>query len=73
MTGNCIFLLAIHLTSASDLWNTRLCSATSTPVTSPVPAEQFEAWDHASGQVVAGLLRRRLAEEKLFIEGEVAA
>jgi len=36
-------------------------------------AAQFELWDHASGQVVAGLLRRRLAEEKLFVEGEVAA
>lgn len=29
-------------------------------------AEQFQLWDHASGQVVAGLLRRRLAEEKEF-------
>jgi lysozyme len=31
-------------------------------------AAQFEAWDHASGQVVVGLLRRRLAEEALFKE-----
>ncbi len=29
-------------------------------------ADQFERWDHASGQVVAGLLRRRLAEEVEF-------
>ena len=29
-------------------------------------AEEFEKWDHASGVVVAGLLRRRLAEEKEF-------
>ena len=29
-------------------------------------AAQFEAWDHADGKVVAGLLRRRLEEEKLF-------
>lgn len=29
-------------------------------------AEQFEKWDHASGQVVAGLLRRRLAEKEEF-------
>ncbi len=29
-------------------------------------AAQFELWDHASGQVVAGLLRRRIAEEQEF-------
>lgn len=29
-------------------------------------AEQFERWDHAGGQVVAGLLRRRQAEETEF-------
>jgi lysozyme len=29
-------------------------------------AEQFQLWDHASGQVVAGLLRRRLAEKEEF-------
>lgn len=29
-------------------------------------AEQFEMFDHAGGKVVAGLLRRRIAEEKLF-------
>lgn len=29
-------------------------------------AKQFEVWDHASGKVVAGLLRRRLAEEQEF-------
>jgi lysozyme len=32
---------------------------------------QFEVWDHVSGKVVAGLLRRRLAEERLF-EGVAA-
>lgn len=32
-------------------------------------AKQFEAWSHASGKVVAGLLRRRLAEEKMFRDG----
>lgn len=30
-------------------------------------AEEFEKWDHASGKVVAGLLRRRLAEKKEFL------
>lgn len=29
-------------------------------------AKQFELWDHADGKVVAGLLRRRLAEEAEF-------
>jgi lysozyme len=29
-------------------------------------AKEFEKWDHAAGKVVAGLLRRRLAEEKEF-------
>lgn len=29
-------------------------------------AKQFEQWDHAGGKVVAGLLRRRLAEEQVF-------
>jgi lysozyme len=29
-------------------------------------AAQFEAWDHAGGKVVAGLLRRRLAEQNEF-------
>ena len=30
-------------------------------------ANEFEKWDHASGQVVAGLLRRRIAEEQEFL------
>jgi lysozyme len=29
-------------------------------------AEEFDRWDHASGKVVAGLLRRREAETALF-------
>jgi lysozyme len=29
-------------------------------------AAQFDEWDHASGKVVAGLLRRRTAEQHLF-------
>lgn len=29
-------------------------------------ANEFEKWDHAGGKVVAGLLRRRQAEENLF-------
>lgn len=29
-------------------------------------AEQFDKWDRAGGKVVAGLLRRRLAEKKEF-------
>lgn len=33
-------------------------------------AEEFEKWDHASGKVVAGLLRRRLAEKEEFTNGE---
>ena len=32
-------------------------------------ANEFEKWDHASGQVVAGLLRRRIAEEQEFTNG----
>lgn len=31
-------------------------------------AQQFDLWDHAGGQVVAGLLRRRQAEEQEFTE-----
>lgn len=31
-----------------------------------VAAGQFALWDHAGGQVVAGLLRRRLAETAMF-------
>ena len=31
-------------------------------------ALEFEKWDHCSGQVVAGLLRRRQAEEALFLK-----
>lgn len=30
-------------------------------------ANQFDEWDHAGGQVVAGLLRRRQAEEQEFL------
>jgi lysozyme len=33
-------------------------------------ANEFEKWDHASGQVVAGLLRRRIAEEQEFNSGD---
>jgi lysozyme len=29
-------------------------------------AEQFDAWDHAGGKVVAGLLRRRQIETNDF-------
>lgn len=32
-------------------------------------AEQFEVWSHASGKVVAGLLRRRIAEQREFEQG----
>ena len=32
-------------------------------------ANEFEKWDHASGKVVAGLLRRRIAEEQEFTNG----
>lgn len=31
-------------------------------------ANQFERWNTAGGQVVAGLLRRRMAEQRLFCE-----
>ena len=31
--------------------------------------EEFARWDHASGAVVAGLLRRRVAEEQEFTNG----
>jgi lysozyme len=34
-------------------------------------AEQFALWDHAGGQVVAGLLRRRQAEASEFTGGAV--
>lgn len=30
-------------------------------------ANEFEKWDHAGGKVVAGLLRRRLAEKSEFL------
>jgi lysozyme len=33
-------------------------------------AAQFDAWDHAGGAVVAGLLRRRQAETALFSKGQ---
>jgi lysozyme len=33
-------------------------------------AAQFDAWDHAGGAVVAGLLRRRRAETALFGKGQ---
>lgn len=33
-------------------------------------AGEFEKWDHASGHVLAGLLRRRQAEEKEFDPAE---
>lgn len=36
-------------------------------------ATQFDAWDHAGGAVVAGLLRRRQAETALFEQGESTA
>lgn len=36
-------------------------------------AQQFELWDHASGKVVAGLLRRRIAERNLFEEHDAVA
>lgn len=29
-------------------------------------AKEFERWDHVGGHVVAGLLKRRIAEENLF-------
>lgn len=29
-------------------------------------AQEFEKWDHAGGKIVAGLLRRRLAEKQEF-------
>lgn len=32
----------------------------------------FEAWDHASGKVVAGLLRRRIAEAQAFKRQQAA-
>jgi lysozyme len=32
----------------------------------PGATAQFPAWDHAGGQVVAGLLRRRQAEQAMF-------
>ncbi len=32
-------------------------------------ADQFQLWDHSCGRVVAGLLRRRLAERDLFLKG----
>ncbi len=34
-------------------------------------AGQFALWDHAGGRVVAGLLRRRLAEKKEFLNPPV--
>lgn len=34
-------------------------------------AGEFAKWDHAGGKVIAGLLRRRIAERTLFEESEV--
>lgn len=34
-------------------------------------AAQFEAWDHAGGRVVAGLLRRRRADEAEFLQPDI--
>lgn len=34
-------------------------------------AKEFEKWDHAGGKVVAGLLRRRQAEEAEFREADL--
>lgn len=36
-------------------------------------ADQFERWDQAAGVVVAGLLRRRQADEALFRQGQADA
>jgi lysozyme len=36
-------------------------------------ADQFEVWDKAGGKVVAGLLRRRKAEERLFVNGLITS
>ncbi len=33
-------------------------------------AGEFDKWDHAGGKVVAGLLRRREAEQALFEQGD---
>ena len=33
-------------------------------------ASQFERWDKVGGQVIAGLLRRRLAEKEEFLNGQ---
>jgi lysozyme len=41
----------LHLVNQSDFTNA---------------ANEFPKWDHAGGVVVAGLLRRRLAEQTLF-------
>lgn len=35
-------------------------------------ANQFDRWDQAGGQVVAGLLRRRQAETALFLKGSAS-
>ena len=32
-------------------------------------AAEFPSWDHAGGLAVAGLLRRRMAEQQLFLSG----
>jgi lysozyme len=36
-------------------------------------AKEFEKWDHAGGNVVAGLFKRRVAEEILFKEEQDAS
>lgn len=33
----------------------------------PAAANEFEKWDHAGGEVLPGLLRRRVAERDLFL------
>lgn len=56
--------LGCHALEGSTLWRLLLAG----DITGA--AAQFPRWDRASGNEVAGLLRRRIAEEKLFQLGE---
>jgi lysozyme len=37
---------------------------------SDAAAAEFPRWNHASGNVVAGLTKRRLAEQAMFLNGD---
>jgi GH24 family phage-related lysozyme (muramidase) len=55
------FNLGLHALAGSTLLKVVLADKLT------LAAAEFEKWDRAGGQVVAGLLRRRLAEKQEFM------